>query len=130
MMPWHRTDSLGGMEGGDEWPRGIPREDVFLAQYASLRRIMSTASTMDGMSTIADATTTDATPLPLVDLDPATWRWFETLNWFRMAAITHGVYCRALAGNAGSSKALRAGYQFLGALRLAHSRRGAPPSRL
>ena len=129
MMPWHRTDSLGGMEG-IEWPIGIPREDVFLAQYASLRHIMSSASATGRSATIADAATADATTLPLVDLDPATWRWFETLNWFRMAAITHGVYCRALAGNAGSSTALRAGYQFLGALRLAHSRRGAPPSRL
>ena len=91
---------------------------------------MSSASATGRSATIADAATADATTLPLVDLDPATWRWFETLNWFRMAAITHGVYCRALAGNAGSSKALRAGYQFLGALRLAHSRRGAPPSRL
>eukprot|EP00755_Sulcionema_specki_P037916 Sspe_Gene.109877::Locus_90107_Transcript_1_1_Confidence_1.000_Length_1225::g.109877::m.109877 len=48
--------------------------------------------------------------------DDSNWHFFVVLNWFRMAAIAHGVYARSLQGNAGSSQAhLFDGY-FLGAL--------------
>ena len=54
-----------------------------LAQYLSLYRLLSNDE--PGML------------LEPACIDPAQWRWFETLNWFRMAAITHGVYCRAVS---------------------------------
>ena len=40
---------------------------------------------------------------------PAEWAFWKALTLFRIAAINHGVFARALAGNAGSSKALTAG---------------------
>lgn len=44
---------------------------------------------------------------PLVP--PIEWAFWKALTLFRIAAINHGVYARALAGNAGSSKALSSG---------------------
>ena len=40
------------------------------------------------------------------------------INWFRKAAIGHGVFSRALAGNASSSKALELGEGFAFMLQL------------
>ena len=37
------------------------------------------------------------------------WTFAKALTTFRISAIQHGVYSRALAGNAGSTKALMAG---------------------
>ena len=42
------------------------------------------------------------------------WLFWKALTTFRIAAIQHGVYARALAGNAGSSKALLAGDTVVG----------------
>ena len=49
----------------------------------------------------------------------AEWTFWKGLTWFRTAAISHGVYCRGLAGNAGSTLALQAGANYVSAVKLA-----------
>ena len=65
-------------------PEGVPTKEAFLAQYCQLRGI---------------------TP-PIEQRD---FVFYEGLNWFRKAAIGHGVYARALAGNVSSSRGLSVG---------------------
>ncbi|KAJ9467319.1 putative acyl-CoA dehydrogenase IBR3 [Diplonema papillatum] len=40
---------------------------------------------------------------------PEEWSFFTVLNYYRSAAVAHGVYARALQGNASSANALRFG---------------------
>jgi len=47
---------------------------------------------------------------------PEQWPFFQALNFWRSAAIMHGVYARGLQGNAGSSTAAKRGGDFLAAL--------------
>mmetsp|Transcript_58068 Transcript_58068/g.126133 ORF Transcript_58068/g.126133 Transcript_58068/m.126133 type:complete len:90 (+) Transcript_58068:1568-1837(+) len=45
-------------------------------------------------------------------LSPLAWRAFCALCWHRQAAIAHGVFARALQGNASSTEAARFGRAF------------------
>ena len=121
----------------EEWPHGIPREDVFLAQvrsphsregererergrngrrekarerelrtpnmnfcYAYVPSLSLSLSLSLAQYLSLYRLLSNDEPGMLLEpacIDPAQWRWFETLNWFRMAAITHGVYCRAVS---------------------------------
>lgn len=71
----------GGLEGLDLHALGIPAEQEFLDTYC---RHAGRASLPD-------------------------WRFFLAFANFRMAAITQGVYARALLGNAADSRAIRYG---------------------
>lgn len=64
-------------------PSGTPSEAQFLAQY--FRRAK------------------------MVPCSEEEWSFWRALDGFRRIAVGHGVYARAVAGNAGSSKALRFG---------------------
>eukprot|EP01059_Diplonema_ambulator_P000080 TRINITY_DN10061_c0_g1_i1.p1 TRINITY_DN10061_c0_g1~~TRINITY_DN10061_c0_g1_i1.p1 ORF type:complete len:370 (+),score=95.62 TRINITY_DN10061_c0_g1_i1:984-2093(+) len=64
---------------GPNPPPGTPSKHHLLALYNSL---------------------TNRPPLP-----QAEWNFFEVLNFWRSAAISHGVYARSLQGNAGSDLA-------------------------
>ena len=64
-------------------PEGLPTEQEYLAMYCK------------------------RAGRPMVP--PNEWAFWKALTLFRIAAINHGVFARALAGNAGSSKALTAG---------------------
>eukprot|EP01060_Flectonema_neradi_P005452 TRINITY_DN13636_c5_g1_i1.p1 TRINITY_DN13636_c5_g1~~TRINITY_DN13636_c5_g1_i1.p1 ORF type:complete len:370 (+),score=64.51 TRINITY_DN13636_c5_g1_i1:41-1150(+) len=57
---------------------------------------------------------------------PQEWRFFEVLNSFRSAAISHGVYARSIQGNASSSKALQFGDIMLFQTKLALEQAGLP----
>ena len=57
----------------------------------------------------------------------AEWTFWKGLTWFRTAAISHGVYCRGLAGNAGSTLALQAGANYVSAVGLAIAIMDAEP---
>lgn len=71
------------MTAVDDVPKGLPSEAEYLRTYC----------TRAGR--------------PVVP--PTEWAFWKALTLFRIAAINHGVYARALAGNAGSSKALTSG---------------------
>jgi len=73
-----RPDAGGGLAGLDLQQLGIPAEEEFLAIY---RRC-------SGRTEIPD------------------WRFFLAFSYFRMAAITQGVYARALQGNAADERAI------------------------
>jgi len=75
----------GGLH--ESLPAGTPTEAEFLRMYCSRRGI------------------------PM--LEESDWDFWKALNWFRSAAIVHGVYARGLQGNAGSSKASEHGKNFL-----------------
>jgi len=87
MSPWETPGVFlpGGVEEGF-LPQGVPSEDEFIAAYCNKRGIQR--------------------------FSQREWEFWKALNWFRKAAIVHGVYARALAGNAGSSSALQKGYLF------------------
>lgn len=76
-----RPDAGGGLEGVDLAALGIPAEDEFLAIY--MRHA--------GRSELPD------------------WDFFLSFSYFRMAAITQGVYARALQGNAADQRAISYG---------------------
>jgi len=73
-----RPDAGGGLQGLDLGPLGIPTEQQFLQAYCR----------ESGRSHIPD------------------WTFFLAFSFFRMAAITQGVYARALQGNAADQCAL------------------------
>ncbi|HKE96412.1 MAG TPA: phosphotransferase [Povalibacter sp.] len=73
-----RADSRGGLAGVDLAALGIPTEAEFLDLY---RRHSGRAEIRD-------------------------WRFFLAFSCFRMAAITQGVYARALQGNAADQRAI------------------------
>jgi aminoglycoside phosphotransferase (APT) family kinase protein len=75
-----RRDARGGLKGLDLVSLGIPTEQQFLAIYA------------------------EASGREIHD-----WRFFLAFSCFRMAAITQGVYARALQGNAADQRALEYG---------------------
>jgi aminoglycoside phosphotransferase (APT) family kinase protein len=75
------SDVGAGLAGLDLQQLGIPTEDEFLATY---RR-------QAGRDEIPD------------------WRFFLAFGFFRMAAITQGVYARALQGNAADQRAISYG---------------------
>lgn len=74
-------DASGGLEGLDLHALGIPTEQEFLGTYCRHA----------GRTSIPD------------------WRFFLAFANFRMAAITQGVYARALQGNAADRRAIRYG---------------------
>lgn len=71
----------GGLAGIDIAALGIPDEEEFLAMYCKF----------SGRERIAD------------------WPFFLAFSCFRMAAITQGVYARALQGNAADRRAIQYG---------------------
>ena len=73
-----RPDSGGGLQGLDLEALGIPSEEKFLATY--MRHA--------GRTELPD------------------WDFFLAFSYFRMAAITQGVYARALQGNAADQRAI------------------------
>ena len=73
-----RPDAGGGLEGLDLHALGIPTEQEFLDTYCRHA----------GRASIPD------------------WRFFLAFANFRMAAITQGVYARALQGNAADPRAI------------------------
>lgn len=73
-----RSDAGGGLEGLDLPALGIPAEQEFLDTYCRHA----------GRTSIPD------------------WRFFLAFANFRMAAITQGVYARALQGNAADPRAI------------------------
>ena len=76
-------------------PKKIPRHHCrFILKYCAARKL--------------DVATVDAE-----------WTFWKGLTWFRTAAISHGVYCRGLAGNAGSTLALQAGANYVASVGLA-----------
>ncbi|MFO0658233.1 MAG: phosphotransferase [Polyangiaceae bacterium] len=75
------VDGLPGLAGLDLDGLAIPNEDQFVAVYCEQR----------GLSEIPS------------------WAFFVAFSLFRLAAITQGVYARALQGNASSSNAIEVG---------------------
>jgi aminoglycoside phosphotransferase (APT) family kinase protein len=71
----------GGLVGSDLTALGIPDEQQFVAMYCGF----------SGRDRIAD------------------WPFFLAFAYFRMAAITQGVYARALQGNAADRRAIQYG---------------------
>jgi aminoglycoside phosphotransferase (APT) family kinase protein len=76
-----QSEGTGGLGGADLRALGIPDEREFLAMYCEYA----------GRDEIAD------------------WPFFLAFAYFRMAAITQGVYARALQGNAADQRAIRYG---------------------
>ena len=74
---------LGGFGGLAALPAGTPSEAEALAVYTELR----------------------GKPAP----SAAQWAFFRAHSWHRKAAICHGVFARALQGNASAPDALRVG---------------------
>eukprot|EP00930_Biecheleria_cincta_P040690 TRINITY_DN27872_c0_g1_i1.p1 TRINITY_DN27872_c0_g1~~TRINITY_DN27872_c0_g1_i1.p1 ORF type:complete len:398 (+),score=59.42 TRINITY_DN27872_c0_g1_i1:44-1195(+) len=68
-------------------PEGMPTEEEFLTTYCNRRGI------------------------PMISA--ADWSFWKALTFFRTGAIAHGVYARGLQGNAGSSKAIERGRDFI-----------------
>eukprot|EP00756_Hemistasia_phaeocysticola_P025640 Hpha_TRINITY_DN16015_c5_g5::TRINITY_DN16015_c5_g5_i1::g.117107::m.117107 len=58
---------------------------------------------------------------------PEQWPFFQALNFWRSAAIIHGVYARGIQGNAGSSMAVKRGDDFLISLAMCQHRLRALP---
>jgi len=75
------NDGSGGMAGIDIASLGIPSEQEFIQLYCEF----------SGRDHIAD------------------WPFFLAFAYFRMAAITQGVYARALQGNAADRRAIKYG---------------------
>ena len=81
-MAWRLSpDDFRGLRGVDFAASGIPTEDEYVAAYC--RRT--------GRSGIPN------------------WEFYLIFNMFRIAAILHGVYTRALQGNAASANAIETG---------------------
>lgn len=76
-----RPDGTGGLAGMDLTGLGIPSEQEFVASYCRFA----------GRDHIAD------------------WPFFLAFSYFRMAAITQGVYARGLQGNAADQRAMTYG---------------------
>jgi aminoglycoside phosphotransferase (APT) family kinase protein len=73
-----KADGSGGLDGVDLAALGIPDEREFVAMYCRHA----------GRDHIAD------------------WPFFLAFSYFRMAAITQGVYARGLQGNAADQRAI------------------------
>jgi len=108
--PW-TTKSYGLYDKDGSLPEGVPSEDEFVQLYAGRRG------------------------WPRVD--PKEWDFFKALDCFRTVGINHGVYARAVMGNAASSTMRGAGANLDDLVRLglsfAHGtyrRPGAGSSRL
>ena len=111
LASWHMPSTLGGLL--DDKPPGTPTEDELLQVYAA---------------------TYGAPPAP-----PRVRAFFFCLMWQRKAAIAHGVFARALQGNAAAADATQYGYAFramvelgIAAMRSVQSQEAAsgPASRL
>jgi aminoglycoside phosphotransferase (APT) family kinase protein len=79
-MPYHLPTDLGfasGLVGVDLAPLGIPAEPDYIAAYCAAT----------GRAAIAD------------------WTFYQVFSLFRTAAIQHGIYQRAVQGNAPSERA-------------------------
>jgi aminoglycoside phosphotransferase (APT) family kinase protein len=77
-MYYRLPTSAGGMAGLDLHALGIPREEEFVAAYCKHAARGAIAN----------------------------WSFFLAFAYFRMAAITQGVYARGLQGNASDSRAI------------------------
>ena len=75
--------------GSGRLPDGVPTEEAFLGEYGRLCARVREAG--------------------LAPIRKADFAFYEGLNWFRKAAIGHGVYARALGGTAASSRGLTVG---------------------
>jgi len=84
LAAWHTPAEMGGLR--TEPPPGTPSEETLLELYAAVR---------------------GAPAAP-----PRVRAFFRTLMWQRKAAIAHGVYARALRGNAAASDASHYGQAF------------------
>jgi len=119
--PWRMPGFMGGFRdtgagSGEGLPPGMPSE-------AEMVRVYHTARTTRDAAAIA--------------ADERSWHFFTVLCWHRLAAIAHGVFARALQGNASSTTAgefgqifcecARQGLQDLHAL---NARLGLPASKL
>ena len=87
MYPWYAPGIFLDAAGEKSVvPEGLPSEAEYLALYCKNRRI------------------------PIVSTQE--WNYWKALNFFRKAAIIHGVYARGLQGNAGSTNAGKLAYIF------------------
>lgn len=75
------TPGLAGLAGRDLAELGIPREDEFVATYLEHAKLAAIPS----------------------------WNFYLAFSLFRLAAITQGVYARALQGNASAGNARQVG---------------------
>ena len=103
LSPWEvRSSEAPGTGRGfkDNLPSGIPSKQKMHEMYATLmgRQVCS----------------------------PLEWRFFEVLNSFRSAAISHGVFARSIQGNASSSRAQQYGEYMLFQTKLALQQANLP----
>ena len=103
MLPWYGPRRFNAQDGtrssdGNGLPEGIVPEMEYLRQYCE----------RSGRSNL---------------VSQREWKFWKALTLFRIACISHGVYARGLAGNAGSDKALVHGDYFPACLRCARGPR-------
>jgi len=88
MSPWFLPPSNVGTFRPDP-PAGILSEKEFLSSYLSQLDVAG------------------------VELSDQDWNFYKALNCFRTAAILIGVFARGIAGNAGSTEAVKKGQYFM-----------------